>query len=228
MINYRHQPPANAIRTILLPVMISHGFLVSFPTGTLSASPRAAQKDIIRKRGEHANFVYKGEIYILGGIHNHTSGPAHIEKYNPRANSWTHVGKMSFQRHHVTCGSSVYGNEVWVCGGKLNNGTYTKRVDVYNVKDNTWRRGPDLPRNHNPKTPSTPLRVSKQRITTITAGWAFTIVPASGKSARSRMVHGHGTETSTSPAELRVSLPAFRVTRRAARLSCCWIQSTVQ
>ena len=128
--------------------MIPHVLLFSLPAVTLSASPWTARQDMIRKRGEHANFVYQGEIYVLGGIHNHTSGPAHIEKYNPATDSWTHVGEMSLQRHHVTCGSSVDGTEVWVCGGKLNNGTYTKRVDVYNVKDNTWRRGPDLPQKH--------------------------------------------------------------------------------
>ena len=103
--------------------------------------------DMLRPRGEHANFVYQGNIYILGGIHDHRYGPYNIEKFDTQSHKWTDLGIWEGHRHHVTAGSSLHGNHIWICGGKPGDDpTGVKSVMVYDVKNHTWRDGPSLPR----------------------------------------------------------------------------------
>ncbi len=103
-----------------------------------------------RKRGEHANAVVNGKLYVMGGIHNSKSGPGQVEVFDPAADAWTDISTLPSRRNHFTIGDAVYGDEIWVCGGKPDGQSYggTKRVDVYNTRTNSWRRGPDLPENH--------------------------------------------------------------------------------
>ena len=104
---------------------------------------------MLRKRGEHANFVYGGKIYVLGGIHDHVYGPDNIEMYDPATDKWENLGVWDRHRHHITAGSSLYGDEVWICGGKpAKDDSGLKDVWVYNVADNSWRQGPELPEVH--------------------------------------------------------------------------------
>lgn len=111
--------------------------------------------DMLFPRGEHANVVHNGKIYVLGGISNHSTGPAQMEVYNPADNTWTQEGSLPANRyrHHFTAGSSLYngprGPEIWICGGKAGSANQgTVFVDVYNIQTQTWSRGPDLPENH--------------------------------------------------------------------------------
>ena len=107
------------------------------------------KSDMLRKRGEHANFVYGGKIYVLGGIHDHVYGPANIEVYDPATDKWENLGVWDRHRHHITAGSSLYGDEVWICGGKpAKDDSWLKDVWVYNVAENSWRQGPELPEVH--------------------------------------------------------------------------------
>lgn len=104
-----------------------------------------------RRRGEHANAVIDGKIYVLGGIFDSIDGPDEIEMFDPATNVWTDIGTMPLEpenrsRHHFNAGSAVYGNEIWVVGGKpAGDATGVNFVDVYNVATGEWRLGPDLP-----------------------------------------------------------------------------------
>ena len=102
--------------------------------------------DLPRPRAEHANFVFQGEIYVVGGTHDYTYGPYNIEKYDPQTNKWTDVGYWPNHRHHVTAQESLLGNKLWICGGKPGgNHTLTNSVLIGDVPTNSWEKGPDLP-----------------------------------------------------------------------------------
>ena len=103
--------------------------------------PWTPKADLLRPRGEHATVVIDKKIYILGGLHDHTSGPAAVDMYDPSTNTWKQVSTLPLNRHHFN--GAVYGSEIWVVGGKTGDDTTgTTRVDIYNVSTNQWRRGP--------------------------------------------------------------------------------------
>ncbi len=109
--------------------------------------------DMLQQRGEHANAIVNGKLYVMGGIFKSNFGPTEVEVYNFNNKQWSAVSQLPVHKNHFTIGSSVYGNEIWVCGGKLNgSGTNSnsgsRSVHVYNTADNTWRKGPDLPEDH--------------------------------------------------------------------------------
>lgn len=100
-------------------------------------------------RGEHANAVVNGKIYVFGGIVNPTDGVRQVERFDPATGRWSVVGWMPETRHHYMAGSTVYGTEVWLVGGKSGNDTTgSRRVDVFNTATSQWRRAPDLPGVH--------------------------------------------------------------------------------
>ena len=137
-------------------------FNVSGITYTLAANNSAlatndsewrAEEDMLQRRGEHANAIVNGKLYVMGGIFKSNFGPTEVEVYNFNNKQWSAVSQLPVHKNHFTIGSSVYGNEIWVCGGKLNgSGTNSNSgspsVHVYNTADNTWRKGPDLPDDH--------------------------------------------------------------------------------
>ncbi len=105
-------------------------------------------------RGEHANAVVNGKIYVFGGLTSGNAGPPEVEVYDPTLDTWTVVSTFpevvnGSGRDHVTVGHAVYGTEIWFCGGKhgsaRDNPTGSTRVDIFNTSDRSWRRGPDLP-----------------------------------------------------------------------------------
>lgn len=106
--------------------------------------------ELPRKRGELASAVYEGKIYVFGGVHDSTTGPVEVDRFDPADQRWTQVAEMPEARNHITAGAAVYGDEVWLVGGKVN-GVEAKgvaRVDVFNLKTLTFRAGPELPEPH--------------------------------------------------------------------------------
>lgn len=120
-------------------------FLVSF----INAADWKQKAKMNYPRGEHANTVVNGKIYVFGGIHDHYYGPPYVERFDPQKDTWETLCEWENPRHHITASESVYEDEVWICGGKWGKDiTGTARVDVYNTKTNTWRQGPNLPEKH--------------------------------------------------------------------------------
>ena len=105
-------------------------------------------------RGEHANAMANGKIFVLTGFHKDHSKSFHGEIYNPSTNSWSTFdikgtgNRTMWNFNHTTAGNSVYGNEIWLCGGKYGNGGGVKDVWVFSVQDKTFRKGPSLPSAH--------------------------------------------------------------------------------
>ena len=116
----------------------------------LAAADWQDRAPLLRPRGEHANCVVDGRIYVLGGIHNSRNGPIEVDRYDPSSDAWTRVSSMPTRRNHFTCGAALAGDELWVCGGKPDGQGYggVKRVDVYDTRTGSWRRAPDLPEPH--------------------------------------------------------------------------------
>lgn len=135
-------------KKLLMPafiLMVMFLFFVSF----INAADWKQNSDMLHPRGEHANVVVNGKIYVFGGIHDHYYGPPYVERYDPKTDKWFDLGEWKIPRHHFTVGETLYGDEIWICGGKWGNDTTsTSRVDVYNTKTNSWRQGPSLPEKH--------------------------------------------------------------------------------
>ncbi len=127
-------------------------FNVSGITYTLAAnnSDWRVEEDMLQRRGEHANAIVDGKLYVMGGIAGHDNGPRAVEVYNFATNQWSAVSQLPVHKNHFTIGASVYGNEIWVCGGKPEGpgSIGSKSVNVYNTATNFWRKGPDLPEDH--------------------------------------------------------------------------------
>ncbi len=127
-------------------------FSVSALTYTLAntSSEWRTEEDMLQRRGEHANAIVNGKIYVMGGIANSNTGPSAVEVYDFTTDQWTTVSQLPVHKNHFTIGASVYGDEIWVCGGKPNGpgSRGSSSVNVYNTATNSWRAGPSLPEDH--------------------------------------------------------------------------------
>ncbi len=98
--------------------------------------------DIPHGRSLHGAAVVQGRLYLLGGIG--TSGMVEaIDCYDPPANSWKTVGRMSRARYQF--GTAVIGNKIYIVGGSHEVVTPhewyrgSASVDCYDPITNTWK-----------------------------------------------------------------------------------------
>ena len=98
-----------------------------------------------RRRGGSGVSVYKGNIYISGGIQNgHWDGTvAWFDEYNPSTQTWRVLPNMPNARDHFQ--SAIIDGKYYAAGGRI---TSTKtgnvfdlvvnEVDIYDFETNTW------------------------------------------------------------------------------------------
>ena len=104
-------------------------------------------------RGEHANALVNGQIYVFNGLTSSGRGPAETERYDPDLHRWSVVSTFpdisdDRARDHVTVAHAVWGSEIWYTGGKRGPArgvSGSTRVDVFDTQTLEWRLGPDMP-----------------------------------------------------------------------------------
>lgn len=103
---------------------------------------------VARRRGAAASVVYKGKIYLAGGIQNgHTGGRvAWLDEYDPRTNIWTTLPDAPNDRDHVQ--AIIYDNQLYLVAGKQTNlggnvNATIATVDVFDFTDQTWSSLPN-------------------------------------------------------------------------------------
>ena len=96
-----------------------------------------------RRRGSSGAVVYKGKIYLAGGITNgHKSGHvAWLDQYDPATNTWAALPDAPRARDHFH--AAVVGDKLYAIGGRttgkpdLFSGTIAQ-VDVYDFNTQQW------------------------------------------------------------------------------------------
>lgn len=107
-----------------------------------------------RRRGGAAATVYKGCIYVVGGITlGHTSGTKNwFDRYCPGSNTWTsNLPQPKFRRDHVQ--ATILRDTLYVVGGRQSDYTTDSGYDDevgpiewYNFQTKKWAQGPPLPK----------------------------------------------------------------------------------
>ena len=107
-----------------------------------------AQIPFARHRGAAAAVVYKGKIYLSGGIQNgHIDGRvAWLDEYDPTTNTWTSLPDAPNVRDH--CQAVVFEEKLYMVAGKQTNlggnlNAPAPIVDVYDFVNQTWTSLPN-------------------------------------------------------------------------------------
>lgn len=81
-------------------------------------------------RSNHEMISYNNEIYIFGGQSNNIENSLLIEKYNPKTNHFTIIGKIKKPRTDFNI--FRFKEYVFLVGGYVNN-----NIEIYNLKNNS-------------------------------------------------------------------------------------------
>ncbi len=98
---------------------------------------------VARRRGAAGCVVYKGKIYLSGGITNgHNDGVVNwLDEYDPVTNTWTILPDAPNTRDH--CKGAIYEDKLYMVGGHKtgfngNINALESAVDVYDFDTQTW------------------------------------------------------------------------------------------
>ena len=98
---------------------------------------------VARRRGGAGCAVYKGKIYLSGGIVNgHIDGTVNwLDEYDPVTNTWTILPDASNLRDH--CKAAIYEDKLYMVGGSRtgfngNLNSLQSAVDVYDFDTQIW------------------------------------------------------------------------------------------
>ena len=101
-----------------------------------------------RRRGAAAAVVYKGKIYLAGGIQNgHTGGRVSwLDEYDPKTNTWTILPDAPNDRDHVQ--AIIFDDKLYLVAGKQTNlggnlNATISLVDVFDFDNQTWSSLPN-------------------------------------------------------------------------------------
>src|SRR5437868_3483927 len=93
---------------------------------------------------EHHGVLYRGEIYIAGGIDSSNQTTKVVYKYEARRNAWTRLADLPGPRHHMPL--AVAGDSLYAIGG-FDDVRFTPDATlwVYRPDKNTWEDRAPLP-----------------------------------------------------------------------------------
>ena len=93
-------------------------------------------------RGNLASQIYKGKIYMIGGINGNNVATNRVDIYDIKTDSWETGASMPTSRFAMT--SEIYKNKIYVIGGATDYNTETPKVEIYDIDKDTWTTGSDM------------------------------------------------------------------------------------